>query len=198
MYTFDKQTLAEHKTFRYSLLDDGLPLAFEDVARLWQRSAPFRAFFTKLLSDAPFPAFYLETPGITLTTAGQPFEMILMRSIELETAKADAKTFAEHFDELSPAVAFWSLRQDVRLVSPCPAPDVQMSAYTHLANFVRQASEDQVSTFWELVGLEYANQLGDDPVWLSTSGLGVHWLHLRIAQSPRYYQHKPYRKALLS
>ena len=30
-------------------------------------------------------------------------------------------------------------------------------------------------------------------LWLSTSGLGVAWLHLRLDHEPKYYQYAPYR-----
>jgi hypothetical protein len=29
-------------------------------------------------------------------------------------------------------------------------------------------------------------------MWLSTSGLGVAWLHIRLDSTPKYYQHQPY------
>lgn len=38
-----------------------------------------------------------------------------------------------------------------------------------------------------------ANVAAGTPVWISTSGLGVPWLHVRIDDRPKYYQHAPYR-----
>jgi len=32
-----------------------------------------------------------------------------------------------------------------------------------------------------------------DRLWISTAGLGVTWLHVRIDSSPKYYTHAPYR-----
>jgi hypothetical protein len=40
-------------------------------------------------------------------------------------------------------------------------------------------------------GLE--QELDDRPLWVSTSGLGVSWLHLRFDRRPKYYTHAPYR-----
>ena len=31
------------------------------------------------------------------------------------------------------------------------------------------------------------------PLWVSTSGAGVYWLHLRLDSFPKYYTHAPYR-----
>ena len=35
-------------------------------------------------------------------------------------------------------------------------------------------------------------RLGGKPVWLSTAGLGVGWLHVRLDDRPKYYRHAPY------
>ena len=35
--------------------------------------------------------------------------------------------------------------------------------------------------------------LSEKPLWLSTAGGGVAWLHLRIDSRPKYYSHRPYR-----
>jgi len=32
-------------------------------------------------------------------------------------------------------------------------------------------------------------------VWLSTAGMGVSWLHVRLDDRPKYYGHRPYRIA---
>ena len=38
-----------------------------------------------------------------------------------------------------------------------------------------------------------AARLSDRPLWLSTSGAGVAWLHVRLDDRPKYIQHAPYR-----
>jgi len=44
-----------------------------------------------------------------------------------------------------------------------------------------------------MVGAALERQLGAQPVWLNTSGLGIYWLHIRLDSSPKYYTHAPYR-----
>ena len=39
-------------------------------------------------------------------------------------------------------------------------------------------------------------RLGTAPVWLSTAGAGVSWLHVRLGDRPKYYGHAPYRQAI--
>jgi len=35
--------------------------------------------------------------------------------------------------------------------------------------------------------------LSETPLWASTSGAGVAWLHIRFDTRPKYYIHLPYR-----
>jgi|TARA_B110000114_G_scaffold61516_1_gene65428 hypothetical protein len=35
-----------------------------------------------------------------------------------------------------------------------------------------------------------------NPVWVSTNGGGVSWLHIRLDAKPKYYQYEPYKKML--
>ena len=44
-----------------------------------------------------------------------------------------------------------------------------------------------------LVLYEFAPTRSQRPLWLSTNGLGVAWLHARIDARPKYYSHRPYR-----
>jgi hypothetical protein len=66
--------------------------------------------------------------------------------------------------------------------------------YAHLAAFVREAPENLQQAFWARIGAALASCLGNSPVWLSTSGLGVYWLHARFDRYPKYYTHAPYRQ----
>jgi hypothetical protein len=51
---------------------------------------------------------------------------------------------------------------------------------------------------WDALWIEVAEvhdgAMGEEPRWLSTSGLGVFWLHVRLDQRPKYYAHTPYRR----
>lgn len=39
-------------------------------------------------------------------------------------------------------------------------------------------------------------RVGTRPVWLSTAGAGVAWLHVRLDDRPKYYSYRPYTLAL--
>ncbi len=88
-------------------------------------------------------------------------------------------------------VLFPSLGGDATLLAPSPIDAA--TDYAHLAAFLRTADERQIQALWCKVGIHVAASLRDEPIWLSTSGLGVAWLHVRLDSMPKYYQHQPYK-----
>ena len=88
--------------------------------------------------------------------------------------------------------AFANHGHDATLIAPCPR--VSLSAYPHLAAFIREAPERQRHALWQGVGKALERRLDGRPLWLSTAGLGVYWLHLRLDSHPKYYSFQAYRK----
>jgi hypothetical protein len=168
------------------------PATFADVLRGWQEDAGLRSLYNALLADAPFAAFRWETPPVTTATLTRPFELVLLDSPGL-ARYPDPEAFAEHFGGASAAVVVVipNLGGDAIMVVPCPiaAP----SAYAHLAAFVREAPEPQRHALWQAVAEAMARRVSDRPVWLSTAGAGVSWLHVRLDDRPKYYGYGPYR-----
>ena len=182
---------------KFRLLADG-PLTCGEVFQLWIGEASFRSFFAKILRDAPFDAYRWETPPVTKATLDREFQFVLIDCPPL-ARPADRRAFAEFFDAAAPeeqAIVFENLGRDATLVVPCPPGDAaaaNVDHFAHLASFVRQADDEQVDAFWQLVGRTMCEKVGDQPLWLSTAGIGVAWLHVRLDQRPKYYAHRPYR-----
>ena len=90
------------------------------------------------------------------------------------------------------------IRGDARLIAPRPPPtkDKSRRYYAHLASFCRQAPDERIAAVWRLAAQEYLDRIfqaaAASPVWFSTSGLGVAWLHLRLDAVPKYYTYLPY------
>ena len=168
-------------------------LSFQQVLDLWQNDKAFRGFFTDLLLSAPFEAYCWETPPVTSQTLGQTFEFALVAEPALANLQADPSPFNAHFAShpAEEVLTFLNLGGDAMLV--VPAPKAAMDAYAHLALFLRCAPREQVDEFWRVTGAAMAGRLSAKPVWLSTAGLGVAWLHLRLDSRPKYYRHQPYR-----
>ncbi len=186
------EPLTNGRTLRFRINRGASPVSFAEVLARWQGDADFRAFFSGLLGAAPFTAFRWETPPVSTATVDRPFEFVLLDSPGL-AQQPDARAFAEHFRGAAGArvVTFPNLGGDAVLVVPCP--EGPPSAYGHLAAFLRHAPESQRHELWTAVGQAMQRELNPDPLWLSTAGAGVSWLHVRLDRRPKYYGHGPYR-----
>ena len=195
MWDCTPQLLHGGRAQRFAPRRRGLPVPYRDVLRYWREDETFRSFFVSLLANASFSAFRWETPPVTTTTAAREFEFVLLDAPGLDRAP-DTRAFGEQFRSAGKdrrAIAFPNLGNDALLVVPCPSGPT--AAYVHLAAFVRQAPEVQVHDLWRVVGEAMETRLGAEPTWLSTAGMGVSWLHVRLDSRPKYYGYAPYREA---
>ncbi|UUO04697.1 hypothetical protein M4951_15010 [Blastopirellula sp. J2-11] len=177
---------------RYFVHRDSQPLSYADAIKAWRSDAEFSDWLCDELAEAPFSAFRWETPPIDHVTTDRPWEFVLLNSPNL-ARPSEPHLFAEHFEKSDePITTFANLGRNALLVAPTPMADE--SAYGHLAAFVRQAPQQQRLALWQEVGEAMTRRLGDRPVWLSTAGAGVSWLHVRLDDHPKYYGYQPYRK----
>lgn len=191
---FEVNTRAiNEETHEYFVTRSGQSLSYAEAIGLWQNDAVFRAFFISLLSDSPFTAYRWETPSITNGTANRPFQFVLLNSPGLSRVP-DHATFAQQFADagIDGVVVFENLSKDSTLI--VPAAESARSAFDHLAAFIRSASEKQKHALWQAVGLTMQSKISAKPLWLSTAGGGVAWLHVRLDSRPKYYGYGPYRE----
>jgi len=172
------------------LISGDSPIPFADVITLWRTDPDFRAFFIALLAESPFSAFRWETPPITSANADRDFEFVLLQSNALERP-VDPSAFASHFTG-NAVETFPNLGGDAVMVVPCPV--ASESIYGHLASFIRNAPESQVHQLWQSVSAAMQERIDDQPVWLSTAGMGVSWLHVRLDSRPKYYGYQPFKQ----
>ena len=188
------QTAIDEGTIRVRFRRGTEPISARALLELLQSDDPSTAdLLTALVRDASFSALYLEFPPLTLATVDLPAECVLVRSRSLEAAAADSHPFEEHLAHAAgDAVVFDNLGRDAVLVVPVPRqPD--RAPYTHLAAFVRGCSAKQARCLWQSAAGAAAQRIGTTPLWVSTSGNGVPWLHVRLDSRPKYYQHVPYK-----
>uniref|UniRef100_A0A7M5WZB2 Uncharacterized protein n=1 Tax=Clytia hemisphaerica TaxID=252671 RepID=A0A7M5WZB2_9CNID len=187
-----------HKIFEQS---NNQPMTYHDVLTRLSTNQEFRQFFSSNMTElmATEKAYFWEcTPTSQSTIKSMDFTFILNPSKQLERMSCDRASFKEHFDKQDTehwtSINFHNLGRDAVLVAPVPMHGTEW--YTHLASFQRAASEDEKSNFWEIVGQSMLERVTEtkDPVWLSTSGLGVGWLHVRIDKRPKYYTFEPFRR----
>ena len=177
---------------KISIFRDDKQITYSEVIELWQHSDSFRKFFISLLADAPMSAYFWETPSVNKSTAEQEFEFVLIDSPKLADIEPNPSDFNQYFESATEeVVTFPNLGNDALLVVPCPIANTV--ARTHLASFIRFAPEFQQHLLWQTIGRSLQQRLNEQPVWVSTSGLGVHWLHVRLDSSPKYYCFEPYK-----
>lgn len=164
-------------------------LAFGD-AMAALASPEVRRGLTAALAAAPFDAFFWECAPVT-ASGRRPFEFVLVDSPALARVAADPGPFAERLGAASQISTFVNLGGRSLLIAPgdCGPEGV------HLARFVRAGPPALVDALWQAVpsAVERWFAAGAERLWLSTSGLGVHWLHLRLDPRPKYYTYKLFR-----
>ena len=179
------------ETQRWELLDaQGRTQTFDDVVRGWREREDFRLFWCSSLRNAPFDAYAWECPPVTANTLSRDFNCVFVVSPVLARMPGDSQAFAEHFRPDQSVATFANLGGDAVLVAPSPADGGDN--YSHLASFVATAPASQQDALWKAVGEACNRRIGTKPVWISTAGLGVAWLHVRLDDRPKYYRHTPY------
>ena len=166
---------------------------FREVLEGWEKSRDCRRFFTDLIAAGEFRGLTWETPSLSNTSLSKRFEFVITDSPLLVSAGIDPKPFAEHFRsqaEDESVLIFPNLGGDALLVVPRQIGEAKH--YGHLASFLRGAPEEQRVRFWQQMAKATRQRLGERPIWLSTAGLGVNWLHGRVCKTPKYYRHRGY------
>lgn len=150
-----------------------------------------RTVLTECLSDSRHLAFAWETPALSSATANLDATFAIVDSPSLARVAPDPSPFAAHLAECDRVATFPNLGGDAVLI--VPSPRVAPGA-THLAAFIRSAPADVIDDLWSAVGQAVVSRRNakPEPVWISTAGLGVYWLHVRLDDRPKYYRHRPF------
>lgn len=177
---------------KYVLSMGGSPMTYGLALDLLEREHGFRKVLTSLLAESEYSAFRWETPPISKTTLGRPFEFVVVNDPYLER-NPEPDVFGPYFattDEHITVLPVPNLGKTATMVVPKKL--VGLYSYTHLAAFVREAPRAQVHALWQCVASTAKSLLSTEPIWISTAGGGVSWLHVRIERSPKYDSHRPY------
>ena len=197
MFRFERTKLAKRKD-EYKVFRGETPVSYSEAAALWKDDESFRQRFTEALCNSEFSAFRWETPPVNQSFLDRDFEFVLLNCPGLARTP-DRKSFADFFLHDEAVVHFENLGKDALLVVPSPA--THDSQFSHLKGFLKTANEATIHEFWAKVGTQFLQRVseqGEAPVWLSTAGMGVAWLHVRMDSYPKYYGHQEYRAWSLS
>ncbi|MGK0357735.1 MAG: hypothetical protein ACI9U2_000012 [Bradymonadia bacterium] len=180
-------------------------IAHQDGLQLWRADRPAeaalealrddagaRTALTRCITEAPFEGLFWECRGIA-SSSEDPLEFALINSPHVAALSADPGPFQAALDGVAAddARAFDNLGGHSRLVAPGLGD--KLTDGVHLARFLRHGSSAQMHALWRCVADEALRWMQTRTLWLSTSGLGVSWLHVRLDPHPKYYAYAPYR-----
>lgn len=178
-------------SIRFFVEENGDRISYHRYLEILKQDTDFREQYNNYLADCVFEAFFWENKPVMQQNLEEAYECTLVKSDFLASVKPDANTFNSYFTSKEDVVTFPNLGGDAELIVPCPISD--HAIYTQIGSFVRNAPDSQIQEFWKVVATEMLKQVGTEPRWLSTSGLGVFWLHARIDSIPKYYQTNEYK-----
>lgn len=194
---------------RFATFDRSAPVSIAEWIELL--SSPNHVIkFVEVMKEASseYPAFFFETKGVSHGSESKQFEFVLVNSKSLHSFVQrghDFDAFKEHLQSAdredidATSVSFPNLGRTSTLIAPKPMQPSK-DIYSHIGRFIRNAPQNEIIFFFQLVGKQYRKILNestrgqDKSIWLSTSGLGVAWLHMRIDDRPKYYTFKSFAK----
>jgi hypothetical protein len=181
---------------RIGISDGGRPATVQSVLKALQTEPRVGSWFGACLEALPWGAFYWECPALTPATLSDPYECVALEAPSLMGLTAEPEAFRAHLDAAPPGslvAVFPNLSGDAVLVAPTEADDGR--GYPHLAAFLRAAPQAQIAAFFSALASQALRSCREGPVWVSTAGDGVAWLHGRVDRRPKYYRYAPYRAA---
>ena len=195
MYAMDTQEIPSGR--KYRVTEGDAPMPFRRFFELLASDEDFTDWFCCTLAEFEGAAFYWELPPLTDATFDDAAEFVLIEAPMLARVPPERAPFAEQFERAGgdDVVVFPNLGGDAVLVVPCPRG--AEAHYPHLAAFLRGAGKEQARALWRTTAQQMLRSIGKRPVWLSTAGGGVAWLHVRLDSRPKYYSYRPYRDPVL-
>jgi len=191
-----------------SLMEDSKFLTWGNfISFLVDKNEEFLETFRNSLRDAElekFSGYFWECPPISKEKLHEPFQFVLTKTTFFDGISQNYSAYQEHIDRNigKEVCSFLNLPDpsgisDTTLIIPIPKTG---KCYKSIASFVKNAPDNQWQDFWQEVGKSLSENLNSisnsDLRWLSTSGTGVSYLHVRICDKPKYYSFDKYKSPL--
>lgn len=180
------KTKKNKNTLQCTVYINNKRISFNKAMNQLQYNKVFRDEFIKVLKNSDFDGYFLE-----VAPSNRLFEFTLVNAPVFKNITADPRPFEDKFKKCNnkDVISFMNLSKTSRLIVPCPKK--HDNTYTHIGNFIRNASDKQIHSLLKQIPIEVKKC--KKPIWLSTSGLGVYWLHIRLDPTPKYYTTKKYK-----
>lgn len=147
-------------------------------------------FHHVLKSYARSQDFYLEMPQIR--SRDQDFQFALVPTNDFLGIGPESDKFQQIKTVAKDAVMEVKSLSGDPLVIPT-LPSGFNANYAHLAVFTLTAPDAVWNQLWAQVATTLGRVLSQGPVYLSTHGTGVYWLHIRFDPKPKYYSYAKFK-----
>jgi len=164
------------------VIEIALDRTWPEVIVALREDTAFRAALAERLAAVPYEAWFWECTRVS----GARFACVVIEAPGLARVAADPSAFAEHLK--APINTFDRLGGDATLIAQSAT-----GRYPHFAAFLRTAPASQIDALFQAIGDAIAAWRRPAPPWVSTAGMGVPWLHVRLDTRPKYYRHAAYR-----
>ena len=154
-------------------------MLWSDVLNNWEKGVPLK--YPKTVKGR-----FLWNTSVLKNDGKVPFKQTFRKNNDLPETQ-NKKDFQEHIKKSHNkyVVSFPNLSKDTMLVVPMPIPGKN---YATLKDFIDNAPQIQQEEFWKKVATVAKNFMAEKgKIWISVHGLGVHYTHVRISSSPKYY-----------
>jgi hypothetical protein len=154
-------------------------MLWSDVLTNWEKGIPLK--YPKTVKGR-----FLWNTSVLKNDGKTPFKQTFRKNNDLPETQ-NKKDFQEHIKKSHNkyVVSFPNLSKDTMLVVPMPIPGKN---YATLKDFIDNAPQIQQEEFWKKVATVAKNFMAEKgKIWISVHGLGVHYTHVRISSSPKYY-----------
>lgn len=177
----------------------GIPITFSKLFKLMTVENYKNIVCEKIYNfifDLKTNGIFFECIPVSFKTLKSTFRFVVITTNLFKNIQPNSQPFQNYFDGKSLTTSFLGKSGDVLLVVPQPMNNVSEITYTHLYNFIKYSSPEYFkNVFAECIKLlcETMQENKNTKYWLSTSGLGVSWLHFRIDTIPKYYNYEEYK-----
>ena len=188
-------TMIAEGTAKLRILMTEESLSFDQVLTGWSSSPSFREFYWQTLIELGGEGCFWEHPRLNRETADLPYECVITRTKAFAAFATDQHPFSGVVDRRNTISCFINLSGSAWLIVPTPVGDEAVDC-RDLVAFCRSASDELLHDFWTAIGKEVTKAIASESEfqYLSTHGLGVLWLHVRLERRPKYYHHQGYKR----
>jgi hypothetical protein len=145
--------------------------------------------------------FFYETSILKKDISKCEYKEIFIESKELDSLVCDPTAYKEHIEkaknknEKAVATSFPNLSGDSLLIVPLSSKTKQPCQYTTIKDFIDNAPPSDQKGFWKFASREIKKRLKKrDHIYVSTHGKGIPYFHLRLDDTPKYYQTTSFTK----